>query len=115
MSATEGAPAAFQAFLLENALQLPALQLPIHGREAIYQDMVSAGGGYTLTWEPQSGEVALSGDMGYTWGIYTITIDSDDPKSRQGKYLNVWKKDLDGNWRVLIDMGNQNPPGEQQK
>ena len=51
--------------------------------------------------------------MGWTWGIYTITFQTDSGEvTGQGKYLNVWKKDAEGNWRVLIDMGNQNPEVE---
>jgi ketosteroid isomerase-like protein len=26
-----------------------------------------------------------------------------------GKYLNVWKKQPDGSWKVLVDIGNEDP------
>jgi len=109
-SVEAGAAEAFKAYLLENALQLPAGRAPIRGRNAIYESMVQAGGGYTLFWEPQEAEVAESGEMGYTWGTYTFTVatDSGETQSR-GKYLNVWKKDEDGEWKVLIDTGNASP------
>lgn len=110
-SAREGAAEALRKYLLPEALQLPAGQLPIRGNENIYQDMLQAGDGYTLTWEPQEAGVAASGELGYSWGIYTVTSrgQNGEEPSRQGKYLNVWKKDGAGNWRVLIDTGNANP------
>lgn len=106
-----GAAEAFKIYLMENAVQLPSGQHPIQGRDEIYEDMLRSGSDYTLSWEPQDGQVSSSGDMGYTWGIYTLRFqsDSNESLSQTGKYLNVWKKDPAGNWRVLIDMGNQNP------
>jgi len=110
-SVENGAAEAFKMYLMEKAVQLPSGQNPILGRDKIYEDMIKAGSDYTLSWEPQDGEVSSSGDMGYTWGIYTLSfqIDSGENQSQQGKYLNVWEKDVEGNWRVIIDMGNQNP------
>lgn len=106
-----GAAEAFRRFLDEDAMQLPAGQKPIRGVENIYQAMNSSGNGYTLSWEPQEGNVAASGELGYTWSIYKIIgINPDDSRiTRHGKYLNVWKKQLDESWKVLIDMGNPNP------
>jgi ketosteroid isomerase-like protein len=109
-SVAHGAAEAFNNYLLEEAFQLPAGQNPIYGRDGIYQSMLEDDETYTLSWEPQNGAVASSNDMGWTWGIYTITFKTEKGEvSRQGKYLNVWEKDDEGNWRVLIDMGNQNP------
>lgn len=109
-SIESGAAEAFKIYLLKDALQLPAGRNPRLGREAIYQAMKAAGDNYTLAWEPQDGEVAASGDFGYTWGNYTLSReDSSGAKQADyGKYLNVWKKQ-DGHWRVLVDMGNQSP------
>jgi ketosteroid isomerase-like protein len=108
-----GAAEAFKMFLLENALQLPAGTNPRFGRENIYQTMKAAGEGYTLAWEPQNGEVAASGEFGYTWGNFTLSWeDSGGTKqAHYGKYLNVWKKQ-DGQWKVLVDMGNSSPAPE---
>jgi ketosteroid isomerase-like protein len=109
-SVNHGAAEAFNKYLQDEAFQLPAGRLPIRGRENIYNSMLEGNQEYILSWEPQDAEVAASGDMGWSWGIYTITFQTEKGEtSRQGKYLNVWKKDAEGNWRVLIDMGNQNP------
>jgi ketosteroid isomerase-like protein len=110
-SVENGTAEAFKKYLMEEAVQLPSGQNPILGRDKIYEDMLRAGSDYTLNWEPQDGEVSSSSDMGYTWGIYTLSfpIDTSGNQSQKGKYLNVWKKDGGGNWRVIIDIGNQNP------
>jgi ketosteroid isomerase-like protein len=110
-SVRSGAAEAFLQYLDTHALQLPAGQLPIRGAKNIYEQMKPGAEKYTLKWEPQEGNVAASGDLGYTWGIYEIILKNVEGSAtiRQGKYLNVWKKQLDGSWKVLIDMGNQNP------
>jgi len=108
-----GAAEAFRMYLVKDALQLPAGSNPRFGRDTIYQTMKAAGDGYTLAWEPQDGEVAASGDFGYTWGNYTLSYEdsSGAKQANYGKYLNVWKKQ-DGQWRVLVDMGNDSPKPE---
>ena len=107
VSKEKGAAEAFHEFLTEDAIQLPTRANPVIGREAIFKSMSSSTANYIMTWEPQNGEVANSGDFGYTWGIYTINWPDKDDESKinYGKYLNVWKKQ-DGNWKVIIDMGN---------
>jgi len=113
-SVARGAAAAFREYLLEDAVQLPAGSLPVRGRENIFLEMQKGGEGYVLKWEPQEGEVAASGDLGYTWGTYTVEVrsvegrDGGKAETRTGKYLNVWKKDDRGRWRVLVDTGNSN-------
>ncbi len=106
-----GAAEAFKRFLDANALQLPAGQKPVRGVENIYRQMKKGADSYTMSWEPQEGDVAASGDLGYTWGIYKVTVKNQDDSeiNSYGKYLNIWKKQPDGSWKVLVDMGNQNP------
>lgn len=115
LSLKVGAAEAFNAFLSDDALQLPAGDNPISGRETIYQQMKRSEGNYTLSWEPQFGDVSDSGEMGYTWGNYTVSASNEENGSvdnSYGKYLNVWKKNDAGEWRVVVDMGNASPSPE---
>jgi ketosteroid isomerase-like protein len=107
-SVEKGAPEAFRMYLIENAVQLPTRSHPVVGRDAIYNNMISYSGNYTMSWTPAAGEVAKSGDLGYTWGMYAITFtdSTGEEKTSPGKYLNIWKKQDDGTWKVAIDMGN---------
>lgn len=105
---------AFQRYLMPEAIQLPDGGVPIRGRDTIFTRMKKSSASYTMTWEPEEAAVAASGELGYTWGFYRVTFQSasGDTNQSEGKYLNVWRKNAEGNWRVLIDMGNENPPGK---
>jgi ketosteroid isomerase-like protein len=47
--------------------------------------------------------------MGYTYGIYTVEMDSPEGTvvTKEGTYATIWKKDKDGNWKFVLDTGNQ--------
>jgi ketosteroid isomerase-like protein len=107
-SVEKGSAEAFYLFLTDEAIQLPRNGGPVVGRETIRESM-SQGPKLTLTWEPKKAEVAASGDMGYTWGTYAAEWTGADGTEnvRNGKYVNIWKKQPDGTWKVALDMGNQ--------
>jgi len=65
---------------------------------------------FELVWEPRTGDVASSGDIGWLTGPSTsINHTSPDKKPRYGCYLSVWRKQPDGTWRVFIDVGADSP------
>lgn len=106
-----GAAKAFNQFLADSALQLPAGSIPLEGRETIYQAMLEGDDQIILDWTPQKAVVSSSGDLGYTWGSYTLTVRNPEGSSekRFGKYLNVWQNSGSEGWKVLVDMGNASP------
>jgi ketosteroid isomerase-like protein len=110
-SLEKGAAEAFRMFLAEDAMELSADANPVFGRDSIYQSMLDMPEGALLEWEPEDGEVAQSGELGWTWGNYVFTWKNDKGEEAKsyGKYLNIWVKREDGQWRVLIDMGNKSP------
>ena len=65
---------------------------------------------HELTWEPRTGDVAASGELGWLTGPSTF-IDRTDPKAqpRYGNYLSVWRRQPGGAWRVFIDVGADAP------
>jgi ketosteroid isomerase-like protein len=67
--------------------------------------------GTFLTWTPVRGDMAASGDLGYTYGTYIFKSKNKDGKivASYGKYMSVWKKQKDGSWKVVVDMGNSSP------
>ena len=67
--------------------------------------------GTTLTWTPVKAEMAASGDLGYTYGSYVYTAKNKEGKlvANYGKYTSIWKKQKDGQWKVVVDMGNSSP------
>jgi ketosteroid isomerase-like protein len=57
-------------------------------------------------WEPRTGDVAASGELGWLTGPSTfINRGAPDQSPRYGNYLSVWRKGPDGKWRVFIDVG----------
>ena len=109
-SVEKGAAEAFYLYLADDAVQLPAGLPPIVGREKIRESM-SGSSKAVLKWEPVKAEVAKSGDLGYTWGNYEISWQGEEGKTEKlyGKYLNIWKKQPDGTWKAVVDIGNQAP------
>jgi ketosteroid isomerase-like protein len=57
---------------------------------------------------------ALQGGEVQTYGTYAPPPPSaigKDGKSvvEHGKYTSIWKKQKDGGWKVVLDMGNASP------
>ena len=102
-----GMKKAFLDFADDTAVLLQRNSMPVVGKHAI---MKSFGGfsdtGVVLTWEPLAGDIARSGDLGYTYGLYTLLVKTDSSISR-GKYVSIWKKQADGTWKFVLDGGNE--------
>ncbi len=65
---------------------------------------------YELRWEPRTGDVAASGELGWLTGPSTfIDHTSPTPTPHHGNYLSVWRRESGGPWRVLIDIGSDPP------
>jgi ketosteroid isomerase-like protein/quercetin dioxygenase-like cupin family protein len=64
--------------------------------------------GFSLTWAPVRAEVSTAGDVGYTVGTYEISMNGATEK---GKYVEVWKKQSDGTWKVKEDIFNADGAG----
>ena len=107
-SVAKGAAEAFALYLADDAMQMPAGGNPVVGKKAVLAGM---GSGYVLSWEPKKAEVAKSGELGWTWGTYELHTKDAEGKLvvRYGKYVNVWRKQKDGTWKVILDMGNASP------
>ena len=64
-----------------------------------------------LTWAPVGADISASGDLGYTYGTFEFRSKDKDGKAvvDHGKYTSIWKKQKDGSWKVVLDMGNASP------
>jgi ketosteroid isomerase-like protein len=86
----------------------------ITGRAAIREAMAKAFAdtAFSLTWEPLQADAGGSGDLGYTNGKYEARFRDANgkPTVRIGRYLTVWKKQANGSWKVVRDIGVQDPP-----
>lgn len=59
-------------------------------------------------------EVAKSGDVAYSQGAYSFvsTGPKKKPITEKGKYVEVYKKQADGTWKVVEDMNNPDAPAK---
>lgn len=74
----------------------------------IFSEMMSAPG-FALEFAPTKAEVSASGDVGYTAGAYSVSMGG--PKEK-GKYIAIWRKQSDGQWKVTEDIFNADAPVE---
>ena len=93
-----------------DAIVLPPNATTAATNEAIrnvWKDML-ASPGLTITWKPARVQLAKSGDMGWVSGMYELTMNDASGKqiNDRGKYLEVWEKQTDGNWKCRADMWN---------
>ena len=65
-----------------------------------------------LKWQPNEVHVSASGDLGYSIGTYErMSKDpSGRPTSATGTYVSIWRKQADGKWRAVLDIGTPGTP-----
>src|SRR6185503_2994514 len=63
-----------------------------------------------LAWQPSYAGMASSGDMGFTTGPWEAKADINDEKPQgHGHFVTVWKKQADGSWKFVVDLGISHP------
>ncbi len=76
-----------------------------------WKEMLSAPGA-SISWKVSKVEVSKSGDLAYVTGTYedTQTDASGKAVKDNGKLVAIYKKQADGNWKVVVDIWNSNLP-----
>ncbi len=82
---------------------------PGSARERLRKQPAPPPGTPAFQWEPRTGDIAASGDLGYLTG--PVRYPQPDGSIRHGCYFSVWKKQADGTFKVILDIGVR-PPGE---
>ena len=106
LSEAKGMKAAFLDYIDSNGVLLRANHLPLLGADAIDYLIQQNDSSFTLKWEPKSGTVSASGELGYTYGLYVLKPTTKDTLI-YGNYVSIWKKQADGNWKFVLDSGNE--------
>ncbi|MGB7190469.1 MAG: nuclear transport factor 2 family protein [Acidobacteriaceae bacterium] len=111
----QGGGAAFAKWFAPDAVTLSNGKEPVIGQAAIAASANWTAAQYQLTWTPEGARMGPSGDMGFTWGSYEGRAKDRDgsPIVTTGRYMTVWKKQLDGSWKVELDASNDAPPVKQ--
>jgi len=62
----------------------------------------------SFNWTTSKVEVARSGDLAYETGVFVIKTPDKNQQTKtiNGKYVLVWKKAVDGKWKVVADIDN---------
>jgi ketosteroid isomerase-like protein len=111
-SAAEKGADGYMSFYAEDAVELPYGSPILLGKETIGKRMTFLNDkNNRLTWSPVHVDVSESGDLGYTFGNYEFRSIRKDgkPSVEYGKYTTIWKRQKDGHWKVVLDMGNSSP------
>jgi uncharacterized protein (TIGR02246 family) len=111
-AAAEKGSAGYLSFYAEDAVELPDGAPALLGKETIAKTMSFLDDKTNrLTWKPIHVDVSSSGDLAYSFGNYEFRSVGKDgqPSVDHGKYTTVWKKQKDGAWKVVLDMGNSTP------
>ena len=106
LSEAKGMKNAFLDYIDSNGALLRPNHLPLVGADAIDYLIQQNDSSFILKWEPKSGFVAASGDLGYTYGLYVLKPTKKDTLL-YGNYVSIWKKQADGNWKFVLDSGNE--------
>lgn len=86
-----------------DARLLPPNREMATGAEAVRQvfgDIIIAG----MNVELATVEVMVNGDVGHKVGTFTISV--DDKLVDVGKYMEIWHRGSDGEWRITNDIFN---------
>jgi ketosteroid isomerase-like protein len=63
-----------------------------------------------LLWEPRYGDVSASGELGYLTGpVRSILPSRNNGRPRHSVYVSVWKRQRDGTFKVVMDVGVDTP------
>jgi ketosteroid isomerase-like protein len=104
------------AFYADGAVVLPGNSPIVTDAKAVrglWAELLAPGN--SVSWKVTKAEVAKSGELGYVYGTYELTV--KDPKGGpgehdKGKLVEIWKKQADGNWKCIVDTYNSDlaPP-----
>ena len=109
LSEQKGMVESFMQYAADDAVLLRDYTMPIVGRDAVYKFINEGSNDFTLIWEPLFADISNSFDLGYTYGTFILTFkdETGTEQKRDGTYLTIWKKDRNGNWKWVLDNGNQ--------
>jgi len=83
---------------------------PVTGHAAIRARMAPffADPANSLEWEPDTATMSEAGGLGSTSGRFTMSRRRDDGTREillTGRYFDVWRKQPDGTWKLVLDLG----------
>ena len=109
----EGPVGDYGSALLREARLHRTGQLPLVGSDAILSYLYLRAA--HISWQPAGADIALSGDMAYTYGSYDFATRGEGGAADQverGHYAHVWQRDERGDWLLVADVMHAAPAGK---
>ena len=105
-SVEHGMKAAFLAYADERVIMLRDNHYPAVGKnrlDSLFGSLDDSS--FTLSWEPMDAISSRSGDLGFSYGTYSMSLKGDSTVER-GTYVSVWARQESGAWKYVLDSGN---------
>jgi ketosteroid isomerase-like protein len=101
-------------FYSDDAIVFPPNATSAATKETVrnlWKDLLAAPG-LVISWKPSKVKLGHNGAMAWVSGAYELTMNDagGKPINDRGKYLEVWEKQADGNWKCSADMWNSDLP-----
>lgn len=104
-AAAQGTRAAFLAFVADDGIVFSPG--PVNGKKTWEARPARPG---LLAWQPIYADISAAGDLGYTTGPWEFRPKGPEDKPVAfGNFMTIWKKQLDGNFKFMLDLGISNP------
>jgi ketosteroid isomerase-like protein len=100
---------AFMEFIADDGLLFrPG---PVNGKKWMNEHPVPPSDKHPLlAWQPAFARMSAAGDLGFTTGPWEFKEDVKDEKpSGYGHFVTLWKKQPDGTWKFVLDLGISHP------
>ena len=100
---------AFMEFIADDGLLFRPTA--VNGKKWMNEHPVPASDKHPLlAWQPVFAQMAIAGDLGFTTGPWEFKADfKDATPAGYGHFVTLWKKQPDGRWRFVVDLGISHP------
>jgi ketosteroid isomerase-like protein len=100
---------AFMEFIAEDGLLFRPLA--VNGKKWMNEHPVPPSDKHPLlAWQPAFAKMSEAGDLGFTTGPWEFKNDiKDKTPSGYGHFVTLWKKQADGSWKFVVDLGISHP------
>jgi ketosteroid isomerase-like protein len=99
-------------FHTDDASMLPPNAPIATGKEAIRELWTDIIASPSVGWQTSAVEVSSAGDLAYSRGTYELAVTDPEgnPATEIGKWVDVWKKQPDGTWKLVVVIWNPDQP-----
>jgi ketosteroid isomerase-like protein len=78
---------------------------PLKGKKAVRELLTAKAS--LVQWRADKAAAARSGELGYVYGTFESKKNAKDEKPpEQGHFVRIWKRQSDGEWRIVLDIIN---------